>query len=368
MQQALIQLLKTAICFMLAFIGACATSPEQVAGPLKPLVFPPPPDEPRFIFERTVLSSADLEVSDRQTRLRRMLTGESASGTGFAKPFDVSVCQGKIYVSDTVRRRVLAFDVQSRRFFEIGNEDPGFLRKPLGLDNDNECNLYVADATTRQIAVYDQSGNFLRAIGGIDWFERLSHVAVDSSGAKLFVVDTGGVNSPFHGVRVFDAQSGAHLYDIGGRGDAAGKFNLPRDAVIGPDGLLYVVDGGNFRVQVFQQDGSFVRSFGSIGRQYGQFSRPKGVSIDPEGNSYVSDAAHGNFQIFDRNGQLLLFVGDRSEQSGRAKYMLPAGIDVDEDGRVYMVDQFYRKLDIYRPAHLAATDGYLGAWADEANE
>ncbi|MDH5470609.1 MAG: 6-bladed beta-propeller, partial [Gammaproteobacteria bacterium] len=57
-----------------------------------------------------------------------------------------------------------------------------------------------------------------------------------------------------------------------------------------------------------------------------------------------------------------LFVGDRSEKFDRAKYMLPAGIDVDEDGRVYMIDQYFRKLDIYRPVSLSETSGYLGAW------
>ena len=33
-----------------------------------------------------------------------------------------------------------------------------------------------------------------------------------------------------------------------------------------------------------------------------------------------------------------------------AKYMLPSGIAVDEDGRVYVVDQWFRKIDVYRPA------------------
>ena len=41
--------------------------------------------------------------------------------------------------------------------------------------------------------------------------------------------------------------------------------------------------------------------------------------------------------------------------------MLPSGIDVDEDGRVYMLDQFFRKLDVFRPASLAENEGYLGA-------
>jgi sugar lactone lactonase YvrE len=40
--------------------------------------------------------------------------------------------------------------------------------------------------------------------------------------------------------------------------------------------------------------------------------------------------------------------------------MLPAGIAVDEDGRVYMVDQFHRKVDIFRPAGLEPDQGWLG--------
>jgi hypothetical protein len=41
-----------------------------------------------------------------------------------------------------------------------------------------------------------------------------------------------------------------------------------------------------------------------------------------------------------------------------AKYMLPSGIAVDGDGRVYMVDQYFRKVDVYRPAKLAADAGF----------
>jgi hypothetical protein len=41
--------------------------------------------------------------------------------------------------------------------------------------------------------------------------------------------------------------------------------------------------------------------------------------------------------------------------------MLPSGIYVDEDGRVYFVDQWYRKVDIYRPARIQENEGYLAA-------
>jgi hypothetical protein len=345
---------------IMTFIVACAPVETKVEEP--ELYFPPPPDPPRFVFERSVVGSADLLVEDSDTRMRRLLTGEGTTTKGFSKPFDVVSCQGTMYVSDTVQRTVFAFDAVHKDFFLVGDREPGLLAKPLGLATDAQCRLYVADATRGAIVIYEADGKYITSIGGEMYFDRLSHLAVSPDGGRVFAVDTGGVESENHHVRVFDVASGQHVYDIGVRGSEDGQFNLPRDIALGSDGLLRVVDGGNFRVQVFTQEGEFVQAFGANGRQLGQFARPKGIAVDNENNSYISDASHGNFQIFDSDNALLLFVGTRSEQNQRARYMLPAGLHVDEDGRVYMVDQFFRKVDIYRPADLQENQGFLGAW------
>jgi DNA-binding beta-propeller fold protein YncE len=292
-----------------------------------------------------------------------VLTGERRESTGFSKPFDVEACQGRIYVSDTVRRSIMVFDVPDGSFNEIGISEPGELRKPLGMAVDADCNLYVVDGTAKRIVVFDQNGTFLSAFGGTDMFERPSHVDVDQDARYAYVVDTGGVSSDLHRVRVFDIATGKHVFDIGERGDGPGQFNLPRDIAVGREGRLYVVDGANFRVQVFESDGTWVKTFGAVGIYPGQFSRPKGVASDADGNIYVTDSAFGNFQIFNADGQLLMFVGTRSETMQPAKYMLPAGIGVDEDGRVYMVDQFFRKVDVYRPARMGPGEGFLGVRA-----
>ncbi len=347
-------------------IAACAspgTSSPPVAASQPDLVFPPPPEQARFVFERTILGSADVVVEDSETRWRRALTGETKHSTGFSKPFDVEACQGRVYVSDTVRRSVLMFDVPNGGFSEIGTMEPGELRKPLGMAVDRDCNLYVVDGSARRVVVYDQEGDFLSAFGGVDMFERPSHVDVDADARYAYVVDTGGVSSQLHRVRVFDIATGEHVFDIGERGHGPGQFNLPRDIAVGRDGRIYVVDGANFRVQVFESDGTYFNTFGSIGVYPGHFSRPKGVATDPDGNVYVTDTAFGNFQIFNADGQLLLFVGTRSETMQPARYMLPAGIGVDEDGRVYMVDQFFRKVDVFRPAGIGPGEGFLGARA-----
>jgi sugar lactone lactonase YvrE len=351
---------RAAAAALLVILGACAGSPDDQE--VEPIVFPPPPDEPRFYYERTIFNSANVREVDATMRLRLAVTGEAITGRALAKPFDVAVCKGRIFISDTAERAIMVFDVPGRRYYEIGREAPGNLVKPLGVNVDSDCNVYVADGSRAQVLVYNPDGGLEQTIGGTDWFDRLSHVVATADGTRVFAVDTGRLDSQDHRVRVFDTLTGSHLYDIGTRGEEDGQFNLPRDAALAADGTLYVVDGANFRVQVFDRDGNFVRSFGDVGRQSGQFSRPKGIAIDPEGRIYVSDAAFGNFQIFDSEGQVLLFVGSRSSKLEPAKYMLPAGIDVDEDGRVYMVDQFFRKVDVYRPAALPKEEGFLGAW------
>ena len=345
---------------VMALLAACAPVPPAKTVDTGPLVFPAPPDDPRFVYERTIYGSGDVVPQTQESKLRGMLTGEGVRGEGLNKPNAIAVFQGRIFLSDSADAVIRVFDVPSGRHFKIGGDDPGKLSKPLGIDVDRNGNLYVADSIAKAIMVYSKDGKFLRRIGNATWFDRLANVTVDPKGDRIYLVDVGGVGSQQHRVRVVDAASGEPLFDFGKRGRDPGDFNFPRDLVVGKDGQLYIVDSGNFRVQVFDRNGKFLKSFGTIGRQIGQFSRPKEIAADPAGNIYVVDTAFGNFQVFNPEGELLMFVGNRSEQDGPARYMLPAGIHVDEDGRVYMVDQWFRKVDVFRPYSLKADAGHLG--------
>lgn len=339
-------------------MAGCVSGPQAPIEIPKP-VFPPAPEEARFFFERTLYSSADVLEEDPNEAIKRMLVGGSRSGEGLGKPYGVAVFQGQVFVADSALRAVVVFDIPGKRFFRIGEDGAGALVMPLGLDLDGKGNLYVVDGGSKQIQVFDKGGKFLRTIGGPTFFSKPTGIAVDAAGTRVYVVETGGVQSQDHRIRVFDAVTAKHLFDFGKRGTGPGEFNLPRDVTIGKDDLLYVVDGGNFRVQVFKPDGTFVRVFGGIGRQGGQFSRPKEGAADLDGNIYVVDSAFGNFQIFNPEGQLLLSVGGRGNVDGPAMFMLPAGIAVDGDGRVYMADQFFRKVDVFRPAKLDENAGFV---------
>lgn len=343
----------------LLLLAGCAEAPKAPSVKASDIpVFPPPPEQARYYWERAVHSTADVVSDDKEGSLRRALTGEVRSGQSVDKPYGVAVRNGKVYVGDTVGRFVMMYDLNAGKFTRIGADDPGSLRMPFGLEVDAQGNLYVVDGGTKRVQVYDPAGKHLRTLGADIKWSRPVGIAIDDTRKRLYVVDAGGVDSPEHKVRVLDMVTGKQLLEIGKRGDGPGELNLPRDATVGPDGKLYVVDGGNFRIQVFDPEGNFLRTFGGVGRQGGQFSRPKEIASDKEGNLYIVDTAFGNFQIFNPEGQLLLSVGTRGNANAPGRFMLPAGIAVDTDGRVYMADQFFRKLEVFRPATLPAKARY----------
>ena len=337
--------------FLFALLAACASRPPVPT--VAPPVYPPPPAEPRFVYDGTLRASSDFIRPTFSDRLRAFATGSRETPFGLAKPFAVTSRAGRIYVSDTQQRAVLLFDLPGQRVVVIGERGAGTLVKPMGvvLSHDGR-RLFVADVTARRVQVFDAEGKHLATLGRDVGMRRPVGVALSPDDTRLYVVDVGGVDTDRHRVWVFDTESGELLFHFGRRGTALGEFNLPIHAATGPDGTLYVVDGGNFRVQAFDPDGRPLFAFGAPGRRSGQFSRPKGIATDGEGRIYVVDAAFGNVQIFDARGRLLMHLGDRATSGGPGRFMLPSGCAVDEAGRLFVVDQFFRKIDVFRPADL----------------
>jgi len=88
-----------------------------------------------------------------------------------------------------------------------------------------------------------------------------------------------------HKIQVFSIDGdGAFIRKWGSRGKGDGQFRGPAGiAVLARDhptqDLVYVVDKGNHRVQVFGPDGTFVRKWGTPGARDGQFYHPHGVAV-----------------------------------------------------------------------------------------
>ncbi len=93
---------------------------------------------------------------------------------------------------------------------------------------------------------FDKTGKFVSAIKDLD---RPLGVAIDDAANELYVADDG------HGrIAVFDANSGTLKREWKANGE---PFKTITCVKIGKDGMVYVCDRGNDRIQVFSKDGKF---------------------------------------------------------------------------------------------------------------
>jgi DNA-binding beta-propeller fold protein YncE len=83
-------------------------------------------------------------------------------------------------------------------------------------------------------------------------------------------------------------------------------FGRPQDLAFLPDGSVLIADGlVNARVVKLDKDGKFVKAFGGHGSKPGQFNAVHGIDVDKNGRIYVVDRVNKRVQVFDPNGKHL---------------------------------------------------------------
>jgi hypothetical protein len=119
---------------------------------------------------------------------------------------------------------------------------------------------------------------------------------------ELFVADGYGN----HRVIVFDAKTGAFKRTWGATGSS--PFNIVHAIKVSNDGLVYVADRGNKRVQVFTTSGSY-RNEVRIGADTDQMQTAAGLAFSPDFAQrylYVADLGNNQIDVFDRQSLLIL--------------------------------------------------------------
>lgn len=94
--------------------------------------------------------------------------------------------------------------------------------------------------------------------------------------------------------------------EIGGQPTPCGNFCSTTDIAFAPNGNLLIADGyRNARILEYSGDGKKLREWGSAGTGPGQFRLPHSIQVDENGVIYVADRENGRIQRFDRQGKYL---------------------------------------------------------------
>lgn len=190
-------------------------------------------------------------------------------------------------------------------------------------------NLFVSDATGNVVQMFQLVSGypiFVRSFGasgsGAGQFSGPEQVAV--VGNDLYVADFSN-----NRVERFNKSTGAYISQFGSPGSGAGQFSQPSGLVYNPlNGLLYVSEVGNDRVQMFSTAGIYQGQFGTLGSGNGQINNPFVLAVDGRGNIYVADTANNRVAKFDSTGLWIRHIA-----SG---IVSPLGIAVDQANVVWI--------------------------------
>ena len=168
--------------------------------------------------------------------------------------------------------------------------------------------LFVLHRGPKPLMEFDPDGNFIRGWGD-GLFDRPHGLRIDTQG-NIWATDVAS-----HVAYKFNP-SGRLEMVLGVRGRAGEMhdfghlrlFNEPSEAVVGPSGDIYVLQGhgkGPCCVVKFDKDGNFLKAWGKNGKGKAEFDIPHSLVFDARGLLYIADRSNARIQVFDADGNYI---------------------------------------------------------------
>jgi DNA-binding beta-propeller fold protein YncE len=179
-----------------------------------------------------------------------------------------------------------------------------------------------------------------------------SDIAIGPNG-DVYLVD--GVN---HRIIVFDNR-GRQKFAFGRKGASEGEFNFPLGIDISGNGNVFVADTGNHRIQAFDLKGNFLQLFTIKSGLEEKPADPVDVLVSKlKGYLYVSDNDNHKIRVFNQRGKFEFEWGKFGEGPGEFRY--PGILAANEFNQIFVVDVLNTRVQVFDPFGKYISD--IGSW------
>jgi DNA-binding beta-propeller fold protein YncE len=264
----------------------------------------------------------------------------------FTKPQDVAVSLdgSRIYITQTEGTEDTI--VADRQGVKVGT-----LALPAGTSghpyyvavNPKTGEVYASDRRDGAVFVFAADGTYQKEFdpgATIKSWQPLG-IGFDATG-NLFVGDVAGTTASVHEF----GPDGALLRDYGVTAGLSTPSGIAEDAA----GNVYVTDTNNGRLLVFAPSGEQIGII-TRGVAEGDLGLPVGVEVDDKGRILVVDSSASAVQIYSpiapgaRTPQFVATFGLQGNADGQ--FMYPNGIGLDNRGRIYVADWNNDRLQVW---------------------
>ncbi len=228
-------------------------------------------------------------------------------------------------------RKVIQFD-RNGRVLDAWEDMP--ISSSHGLQVDADDNIWLVDVNGHRVMKCDRNGRVRMVItnpGGSPGnndskyaFNRPTGLAFAANGD--FYVSDGYVNSRV----VKYSKNGKYITHWGKEGTGDGEFNLVHDVTVDKDGLVYVADRTNARVQVFDSNGKFLRKWPDVGNPWGLHY------VEKENAIYMTDGHNNRVVKLNLDGEVLGVLGQFGKMPG--DFDFAHHLTVDSTGAIYVTE------------------------------
>lgn len=257
-------------------------------------------------------------------------------------PSSVAVApDGDIYVTDQVRARIMVFrpDGTFRRLLHTGGGGTaeGQFIRPESISVSEGGDLYIADSQANKIIVFNSTGTYLR-----EWPVDAAARGVYVDEGKVYVLDSGKV--------IIYNTNGTRRSSFSTRGKAPGQIDAYQ-GIVAKDGIVYVADAYNKRLQAFDETGRLqwvlpdatsplsVTTTKSAGDGSGsqavpghKWDLPQDLTFDGRGRLIVVDAFQFEIAVVDpKTGKVQATYGEFGKEDGQFFYPTSIAYDSARD-------------------------------------